>query len=254
MKVSQDKSKKSQKGVSVGTLETKETIDRYGSSIDKLTSLVNKLDMKLDREEAQYRPAVYQNRGRGHRQRQNNYEYRNRSYSQDRNQSYNRGRGNFHYKNRCYRPSYRKRSGSKNIGIEMVIGETTISKTIGDIIIDRTMVTKGIGIGIEVQVRTTVGLGRGIEAIPEITSEIGHMTEVKVEIDREKVGIETGPVVERKDKGQEQNLEIEIETGKEKVGPLQDLDLVPMLIPTGIDLDAIEVVSMIILQENALTH
>ena len=78
------------------------------------------------------------------------------------------------------------------------------------------------------------------------------MIEVKVEIEREvKVGIETGPVAERKDKGQEQNLEIEIETGKEMECPPQDLDLVPMLIPTGLDLDAIDVVSMIILQENA---
>ena len=92
MKASQDRSKKSEKGVSFGTFETKET-DRHSSSIDQLTSLVNKLDMKLDRQEAQYRPAVYQNRDRGCKQRQNNYEYRNRSYSQDRNQSYNRGRG-----------------------------------------------------------------------------------------------------------------------------------------------------------------
>ena len=81
MKAGQDKSKKSEKGVSFGTLETKETIDRLSSSIDKLTSLVNKLHMKLDRQEAQYRPTLYQKRGRGHGQRQNNYEYRNRSYS-----------------------------------------------------------------------------------------------------------------------------------------------------------------------------
>ena len=66
--------------MSFGVLETKETIDRHSTSIDKLTSLVNKLDMKLDRQEAQYRPAVYQNRGRGCGQRQNSYGYRNRSY------------------------------------------------------------------------------------------------------------------------------------------------------------------------------
>ena len=135
----------------------------------------------------------------------------------------------------------------------MVTGETTIPKTIDEIIIDRTIVI-GIGIGIEAQVRTAVSLGKDIEAIPEITPEIGHMTEVKVEIEREKVEIETGPVVDRKDKGEEQNLEIEIEIGKEKVGPLQDLDLVLVLIPTGIDIDAIDVVSMITLQENALMH
>ena len=80
------------------------------------------------------------------------------------------------------------------------------------------------------------------------------MTEVKVEIEGEKIEIEIDPIVERKDKGQEQNLEIEIETGKEKIGPLQDLDLVLVLIPTGIDVDAIDVVSMITLQENALMH
>ena len=136
----------------------------------------------------------------------------------------------------------------------MGIEEAIIPKTIEEMIIDRTKETKVIGIGIEVKVRTVVGLGKCIEAIPETTSEIGHMTEVKVEIEREvKVGIETGPVVERKDKGQKQNLEIEIETGKEMVGPPQDLDLVPMLIPTGIDLDVIDVVRMIILQEIAPT-
>ena len=78
MKVSQDRTKKSE---SFGALETKETIDRQSCNIDKLTSLVNKLDMKLDRQEAQYRPAVYQNRARGCGQRQNDYGYRNRSYS-----------------------------------------------------------------------------------------------------------------------------------------------------------------------------
>ena len=95
MKASQEKSKKSEKGVSFGTLESKETIDRHSTSIDKLTSLVNKLDMKFDRQEAQHRPAVYQNRNRGHGRGQNSYGYRNRSYSRDRNQPYNRGRRQF---------------------------------------------------------------------------------------------------------------------------------------------------------------
>ena len=53
MKASQDKSKKNKKGVTFGTLETKETKDRYSNSINKLTSLVNKLNMKIDRREAQ---------------------------------------------------------------------------------------------------------------------------------------------------------------------------------------------------------
>ena len=94
MKVGHDKLKKSEKGVSFGTMETKNTIDKHSSSMDKLTSLVNKLDMKLDRQECQYRPTVYNNRNRGCPQKQNNYKYRNRSYTQVRHQPY-RGRGNF---------------------------------------------------------------------------------------------------------------------------------------------------------------
>ena len=169
----------------------------------------------------------------------NNYGYRNRSYSQDRNQSYNRGRGNFYY-NRNYRPNYRARSRSRNYGYgNGYRGNEAVDKIIGEAVTDKTMVTKGIGI--EVQVKTTVGLGKDIEAILEITSEIGPMTEVKV-------GLEIGLAVERKDKGSEQNPK----TGIEKIGVLQDLDLVPVLIPTGIDLDALDVVNMTILQENAL--
>ena len=99
MKASHERSKKSEKGVSFGTIETKDTIDKQSSSIDKLTSSVNKLDMKLDRQESQYRPTVYQNKNKGHPQRQSNYEYRNMSYSRDRNQPY-RGRGNYQYNNR----------------------------------------------------------------------------------------------------------------------------------------------------------
>ena len=47
----------SEKGVSFGALKT---IDRHSDSMDKLASLVSKLDMKLDRSETQYRPKVYQ--------------------------------------------------------------------------------------------------------------------------------------------------------------------------------------------------
>ena len=99
-----------------------------------------------------------------------------------------------------------------------------------------------------------VGHGKHIGAISEITIEIDHIAEAKVEMEKEKVEIEIDLVVERKDKGQEQNLEIEIEAEKEKVGPLQDLGLVHMSVQTAIDLDATDVVSMTILQENALTH
>ena len=129
----------------------------------------------------------------------------------------------------------------ETMGMEMAIEGITVHKIIEETITDKTVVTKVIGI--EALVKTVVGLGKDIEAIPGITSEIGHTTEVKV-------GIEIGLAVERKDKGPEQNPETEIE----KIGLLQDLDLVPMLIQTGIDLDALDVLNMTILQENALMH
>ena len=81
MKASQENSKKScEKGISFGALET---IERNSDSIDKLTSLVSKLDMKLDRKEDQYIPRVYQARNRGCGQRQDSYRPRHRSYSRD---------------------------------------------------------------------------------------------------------------------------------------------------------------------------
>ena len=69
----------SKKGV---TFDTLETIERNSYSIDKLTSLVSKMNMKMDKCETQYKPQVYQGRRRGqnkHEYRQNNYQPRNRS-------------------------------------------------------------------------------------------------------------------------------------------------------------------------------
>ena len=63
MKASQKSKKNCEKGVSFGALET---IERNSDSIDKLTSLVNKMNMKMDRTETQYRPRVYQGRNRVH--------------------------------------------------------------------------------------------------------------------------------------------------------------------------------------------
>ena len=67
MKANKENSKKNfENGGSFGALET---IERNSDSIDKLTSLVNKLDMELDRRETQYRPKIYQGRNRGCSQR-----------------------------------------------------------------------------------------------------------------------------------------------------------------------------------------
>ena len=42
------------------TFDTMETLERHGDSIDKLTSLVSKMNMKMDKREAPYKPRVYQ--------------------------------------------------------------------------------------------------------------------------------------------------------------------------------------------------
>ena len=65
--------------------------------MDKLTSLVSKMSMNIDKHEAQYKPQVYQGRRGGqnrHENRQDNYQPRNRSYSRDQNMTY-RGSGNY---------------------------------------------------------------------------------------------------------------------------------------------------------------
>ena len=87
MKANQESKKNCEKGVSFGALET---IERNSDSIDKLKSLVNKMNMKMDRRETQYRPRIYQGRNRGFSHRQVNYRPRERSYSRDHAQ-YNRG-------------------------------------------------------------------------------------------------------------------------------------------------------------------
>ena len=125
--------------------------------------------------------------------------------------------------------------------MEMNIEGIIVDQIIEETIIDKITETKGIGI--EAQVKAMVGLCKDIEVTLETTLGPIPTTEVKV-------GIEIDLAVEMKDRGPAQNPE----TGVERVGPLQYLDPVPMLIPTGINLDALGVVNMIILQENALMH
>ena len=108
MKASQENKKSHEKGVVFDALGT---IERNCDSIDRLTSLVNKMNIKMDKKESQYKPRVYQGRNRGCGYRQNNYRSRERSYRRDCTQ-YSRGRGN--YNNRGYRSNYRARSRSRN--------------------------------------------------------------------------------------------------------------------------------------------
>ena len=90
MKVSQEGNRSYEKGV---TFDTLGSIERNSDSIDKLTSLVNKMNIKMDKEEPQYKPRVYQGRTRGRGYRKDNYRSRERLYSRDHTQY--RGRGNY---------------------------------------------------------------------------------------------------------------------------------------------------------------
>ena len=98
----QNKTEKSEKKVSFSAVEA---IERTIDSIERLASLMDKMDTKLYRREDQYRPRVYQGRGRGHGYRQNNYRSRNRSYNRDWYQNNYKGRGNYNNRggNRNYR-------------------------------------------------------------------------------------------------------------------------------------------------------
>ena len=96
MKVNQKNSKK--KGV---TFNAMETIQKQGDSIDKLTSLMNELSSKVDKKGnlPQYKPRIHPGRNRGHRQRQNRYNSRDRSYSRDRGPYNNNNRNKRNYQN-----------------------------------------------------------------------------------------------------------------------------------------------------------
>ena len=96
MQTSQDNSKsksKAEKHEKKVSFSAVEAIERTTDSIERLASLMDKMDTKLDRREDQYRPRIYQGRGRGHGYKQNNYRSRNRSYSRDWYQNNYRERG-----------------------------------------------------------------------------------------------------------------------------------------------------------------
>ena len=143
MKASQQNPKKNEKGVTFGAMET---IKRHGNSIDKLTSFMNKLDMKLDRREAQYRPKIFQGRNRGCRQRQDRFRSRDRFHSRECSQYKNNNRGRRNIIMLITMTDIIDPIIETTVGLE-IEAETidlTIGPTIEETIIDKTMVTKGI--------------------------------------------------------------------------------------------------------------
>ena len=53
---SQSTDRSSKRGV---TFDAMETLERHSDSIDKLTSLFSKMNIKMDKRETQYKPGVY---------------------------------------------------------------------------------------------------------------------------------------------------------------------------------------------------
>ena len=71
---------KMEKKVSFSTVEA---MERTMDSIERLASLMDMMDTKLDKREDQYRPRVYQGRNQGHSYRINSYSSRNTLHSRD---------------------------------------------------------------------------------------------------------------------------------------------------------------------------
>ena len=129
MKVNQKNSKK--EGI---TFNAMETFQNQGDSIDKLISLMNKLNSKLDRKDnsSQYKRIIHPGRNRGCGQRQNRYSSGERSYGRDRGPYNNTSRNRRNYQNQNQfslesnrnrdgdyqnnRSSYRRQNSNQNYG------------------------------------------------------------------------------------------------------------------------------------------
>ena len=183
MQTSQDNSKsknKTEKNEKKMSFSVVEAIERTTDSIERLASLINKKDTKLDRRDDQYRPRIYQGRNRGCSYRQNTYRSRNRYYSREWYQNNYRGRGN--YIDVVIETTYPITGivvGPKTgTNTEMGIG------TMIDQIIEEMIVSKGM----EIEIRTAVGLEKGIEIgvvqekvpNPELDIYLGIKVEMKI--------------------------------------------------------------------------
>ena len=73
MQVNQGSSKSKDKTEKKVSFSAVEAIERTTDSTERLASLMDKIDTKLDRREDQYSPRVDQGRSRGCGYRQNNY-------------------------------------------------------------------------------------------------------------------------------------------------------------------------------------
>ena len=85
--------KKSKKAV---LFDAGDVLERNSENMERMTALMDKMNIKLDQKDLSYKPQIYQRRGRGQNRqhfRQNNNWRRNRLFSRERNYNSNRGYG-----------------------------------------------------------------------------------------------------------------------------------------------------------------
>ena len=168
-----------------------EAIERTTNSIERLASLMDKMDTKLDRREDQYRPRIYQGRGRG--------------------------------------VAIDKITIGLEIGliaetsIKITIEEEEITI---EVVIETTDPTKGMVVGPKTETITEMGIGTIIGQIIEgMTVTKGKEIEIRTVVGLEK-GIEIGVVQEKVPNPElATNLRVEMLIG-DRVGTILEIDLI----------------------------
>ena len=215
MKASSEHNHSSMKNSKGGvTFDVIETIERNSDIIDKLTTLVSKMNMKMAKRETQYKLQIYQGRNRGqNRNRQDNYQPRSRSYNRDTNQSYNSGS---EIRVGTIIGPIMEIGQETNIGItaeetttNQMIGMTITDDMIGKTIIDKTIeeTIREIGQIMEGTINRDIEIGVKVRRIQEIileTIQEKDLREIKVETDKHSQEWEYYQMKERE--GQDQNL------------------------------------------------
>ena len=176
--------KASKRGV---TFDAMETIERNSDSIDKLTLLVIKMNMKMDKREEPYKPNVYQGRPRGQcRNRQPNYPSCNRS-----SVVIEIGIEGITTTEIIIGPTIGIDLGTtigmkiEEITIGLMINRTITDKTIGDIITNKTIegITEIDKIIEEMTLNRGIGIGVRVDRDQELTIVTILGLEIEVEMD-----------------------------------------------------------------------
>ena len=225
MQISQSSSNNRDKAEKKVSFSAVEAMEWTTESIERLASLMDRMDTRLDRREDQYSPRVYQGRSRRCGYRQNNYGSRNRSYSWDWYQ------------------------------ITIEEGETITIEAITEVIDPITEIT----VGPEIGTATEMAVGIIIDQITEETMAIkGTVIEAKIVVD---LGTETEEIEVAPEKVL--NLGVVHKTGTKVedtvemipgLGTDLNLDLDPHLVWVQIEteVDVIDAMSMITLPKNVL--